>query len=365
MIKGVHFVRKKRRGKPDRWYVYAWRGGPLIHSADGVQKPPLGKAEIAALAAAQAEARQPNGATLAGAIQSWRISPDWARLAKSTKQTWGVALDGIEAKWGTVPLTVFEDPRMTAKIVDWRDSRSETPRAADIGVTVLKAFLKWCRLKGKLRINVAEGIPPLYSSGGRAEIVWTEGDIERFSASAIALNRSLVIDALKLAALTGFRRADLVSLTWAEVGDSAIIRMAQKKSRGRRRRAVIPILPALEELLQELRERKRQPGVQTVIVNSQGRPWTGGSLTQAFNQVRDHAGIVHPGDPRLETQDRAKHLHDVRGTFVTHLCRRGLSDQEVADLVAWSPQNVAHIRRTYVDEAATVVALSRRLRQAL
>ncbi len=39
--------------------------------------------------------------------------------------------------------------------------------------------------------------------------------------------------------------------------------------------------------------------------------------------VRDHAGIVAPGDSSLDIVDRAKHLHDVRGTFVTMLCRCG------------------------------------------
>jgi hypothetical protein len=63
--------------------------------------------------------------------------------------------------------------------------------------------------------------------------------------------------------------------------------------------------------------------------------------------------------------DRPKHLHDLRGTFVTALCRAGLTDDEIANIVAWSPQNVAEIRRTYVDDAAVVVALSRRINASL
>jgi hypothetical protein len=50
---------------------------------------------------------------------------------------------------------------------------------------------------------------------------------------------------------------------------------------------------------------------------------------------------------------------------VTALCRAGLTDDEIANIVAWSPQNVAEIRRTYVDDAAVVVALSRRINASL
>ncbi|MEA3061183.1 MAG: hypothetical protein QOJ94_964, partial [Sphingomonadales bacterium] len=100
-------------------------------------------------------------------------------------------------------------------------------------------------------------------------------------------------------------------------------------------------------------------------------PWTPGSLTQAFNQVRDAAngrrGIVHPGNEESGEPPRAKHLHDCRGTFVTKLCRLDppLTNDEIARIAAWSPSNVERIRRTYVDDAAIVVALSERISRSL
>ena len=63
--------------------------------------------------------------------------------------------------------------------------------------------------------------------------------------------------------------------------------------------------------------------------------------------------------------DRAKHLHDTRGTFITRLCRTDLTDVEIANIVAWSPENVARVRRIYVDDAAVVVALSERINRAM
>ncbi|MGJ3628142.1 hypothetical protein AB5I41_16420 [Sphingomonas sp. MMS24-JH45] len=40
---------------------------------------------------------------------------------------------------------------MIAKIVDWRDERRKTPRAADNGVTVLRALLKYGVQRGDLK----------------------------------------------------------------------------------------------------------------------------------------------------------------------------------------------------------------------
>jgi hypothetical protein len=107
----------------------------------------------------------------------------------------------------------------------------------------------------------------------------------------------------------------------------------------------VPLLPETIELLARLRSRKREPGVNTLLVNSYGRPWGSPvSMGDRFHLVRDAAGIVEPGIRSLGIRDPPKNLHDLRGTFVTRLCKVQLSDDEIASIVAWSPQNVAEIR---------------------
>lgn len=368
MIKGVHFVRIKRSGKPVRWYVYAWRGGPLIIKTATEARPKLGRAELGAIKDALDHFQAPEPNNLLSLIRQWRSedpgrpsSPEWEALSKGTKKTWGSALDRIEAKWGQTPLDVWSDPRMTSRIVAWRDSRSATPRGADIGVTVLRALLEFGRLRGRVTINAALNIPTLYRNGQRAEIVWTDDDMLRFAAKAAELGREQLVDGLRLAALTGLRREDLVTLTWGQVGDFAIVKKALKRSAGKRRYMAMPRIPALDTLLGELRSRYRKADVETVLVNSFGQPWSADGFGGSFNRIRDEADIVHVDDD--SGKRIKKHLHDVRGTFCTRLLNdAGLSDVEAAGIMGWSTDRVATIRQVYVDQTSVVVALGERLK---
>jgi integrase len=340
VIKGVHFLRVERAGKPTRWYVYAWRGGPVVLKTTGPARPRLGRKELGLIKDALDGLQTIDETTLLSRIRQWRSenpdrrsSPEWEALAASTKKTWGAALDLVEARWGGTPLEVWNDPRMVAKVVTWRDSRAETPRAADIGITVLRALLEFGRLRGRVTFNAAANIPTLYRNGQRAEIAWTDDDMLRFAAKATELDRELIVDGLRLAALTGLRREDLVTRTWDQVGDVAILKKALKRSAGKRRYTRMPPIPALDELLAELRTRYRKPGVETVLVNSQGKPWSGDGFGGSFNRARDAADIVH-ADP--DSGERIKkHLHDVRGTFFTRLLvEGGLSGTEAAEIMA-------------------------------
>lgn len=361
MIEGVHFVRAVRKGKPVRWYVYAWRGGPKIMQAESPVKPKLTKEALEALGIAHKAANSPPPDTLLSLIREWRPnSPEWKDLSDGTKRVWGYQLDLIEAKWGKTPLSIWSDPRMVKKVVEWRDTRANTPRPADMGVQVLFNLLAFGRLRGQVAVNVAANIPRLYKGGDRADIIWTQDEIDRFCVAAIQLDRPQLIDGIYLAALTGLRRQDLVTLTYDHVGEFAVVKRALKRSARKRRFARMPLIPELDAFLEELKGRYRKPGVDTLLVNSFGEPWTGDGFGGSFNRVRDLAGITH-WDDETETAKR-KHLHDVRGTFVTKLCTEtDLTDKEIADVMAWSPERIGTIRRVYVDDSSVVVALGERI----
>lgn len=360
-VEGVHIVTARRDGKPVRYYIYAWRGGPLIRSAVGGEKPSLTRDDVSAIARALEQAKPAPKDTIEGLIRQYRPnSPEWKRLQPSTRRTWGFALDQIEARWGPVPLRLWNDARMLQQVIKWRNEMQDRPRAADIHVGVLQRLLEYGRLNSKVIVNIASGIPTLYSAAQRAEIIWTEADFVAFDKYASQSLR----DVASLAAMTGLRRADLIGLTWDEIGSHAIRRLAAKVVKGKRKWVVMPIIPALHDLLNDLRTRARKEKVNTVLVTSHGTPWTGNGLSGGFGSAVREADIHHIDHDGAK---RWKHLHDIRGTFATRLMTApglDLDDKQVAAIMGWAPEKVSEIRKHYVDDEAIVVALGERLAQA-
>ena len=371
MIKHVHFVRRRLASGLVRWHIYAWRGGPKISTHDGRKRPTLSAAEVGEVADAIRKQQEPDKTTLRYLIRAWRSenpdrpsSPEWEKLSANTKKTWGSQLNRIEEKWGDVPLALFNDPRTTQKIVAWRDGRRATPRGADLGIDTLKALLKYGIQLGHLDKNIAAGIGRIYGGGHREDIIWTDEDLIKFEEAARALDLLPAWDALRLAAMTALRREDLITLNDSQVGAFAIIKKARKSSRRKRRFATMPRIPELDSLLRELATRPRAEGITTILVTAEGHPWGPDALSKAIARVRDHAGIVHIDEE--SGKRREKHLHDARGTFATKLMTQtDLNDAEIADIMGWSPEQVSHIRRVYVDQTARIVAVGKRISGAL
>lgn len=327
---GLHVVSKPRKDGP-RYYVYAWRGGPCIHTQDGA-KPVIGP-DI--LDKAMQERMKRGGVgerTIDTIINQYRASPDFTNLAASTQRDYRLWLDRMSARFGKAPIGAFADIRMREQVILWRDTWASQPRTADKASVMVSTVLSWCVERGILPTNIASGIRQLHDVN-KADQVWEERHWTAMKDAPAHL-----IDALKLASLTGLRLGDLVRLDWSHVGDQAIILTTSK----RKGRAVIPILPELRALLDS---RKHREGV--ILRNSRGHGWTESGLGSVFQKAKP-AGF-------------GRTIHDLRGTYVTWLAVRGLTDDQIARIVGWTSKRVAEVRARYVDEAAVIVSLVERL----
>lgn len=352
MSGGPHIVTAKRPGKTARHYVYAWRGGPQIFTSSGGAKPKITGDIIDAIGQARAK-RAPNAdGTVKGLIARYRGSPEWEKLSKSTKPTWLTWLGRIEDEFGKARLAVFEDRRVRGDILGWRDKWQSQPRSADMAIQVLSRLLSWAVDRGQLSINNAKGISQLYESN-RSDIIWTADDFEAFRARASVE----VQEGVELAACTGLRRADLVTVPWDAVGEHAIVWQTSKS--GGRARIVVPLLPETKALLRRIKHRheaamaalplsKRKKMPTTILANSRWGSWTPMGFGSRFNDAKRESRV-------------GVNLHDLRGTFATRCMIAGLTDQEIADILGWSAKDIATIRVKYVDQARVVIALAERI----
>jgi hypothetical protein len=289
-VPGVHYVNSN---------------GPLVRATHGAAGLASRRSKAARSRSSAASSRKRSGRparkpptfgshTLGGLIRDWRRSPEWERLAKSTRATWDTGLTRIEAKWGKLPLELWNDPRMVSKVVGWRDSMADRPRAADIGVTVLARLLEWGRIRARVQVNVAAAFRRSTAGESRAEIIWTAEDMDAFCRSALMLDAPLLIDALFLAAWTGMRLADLAAVTFEECeGSEAIVRKAAKKSKRPPPARDRPDPAAMRRVDRGAAHRPRAEGRQDAAGEQHGRQWSTRGLGDRFASVRDHAGIIH------------------------------------------------------------------------
>lgn len=352
MAAGIHVVSKRLASGVKVHYVYAWRGGPKIHQSEGERKPKLSASIQDAAAEARRARPEPGALRLRHLTEKFLFSGEYSRLKKPTQAGYHSWIPRIDEKFGDIPLAVFNDPRMKIEIVDWRDQWSDQPRTADHAVRHLSRVLSFGVDKYMLQINCSARIPMLYEQD-RSFLVWTKEHIENFR----KISREYLQDVIDLEACTGLRRTDLVALTWDAVGEHTI-QWYTSKSNGKRL-VIIPILPETRKLFARIKARhasdmlRRPAGARvalppTILATLDWRPWSTEGLSTMFSRALIEADI-----------DR--HLHDLRGNFVTRLALAGISPNEIADIVGWSLNDVQEMLRRYVNRDRIAQAQAARI----
>jgi integrase len=350
-----HLHKVKAKG---RLYFYAWRGGPRIDV-----DPADGETFAAEYKALHAARKGGDKSKISGLIVDWKASDAWARdagqggMAEATKANWKRWLDEVHAHFGTLSVAQFDRPQIRPLIKKWRNKWKATPRAADMAKQVLSALLTFAVEEGRLAANPCFGIPNLYKND-RSEIIWTDDDMARLVISGAPRE---IVYALELAALTGLRQADLLGLTWGHVGDLAIEKRTGKS--GNKRTALVPLYGELRELLEEIRaysaeragvfkaEKRKLPGAVHILTNTEGLPWKTG-FSSSWNKAM------------IRMEEETLHFHDARGTFATRAYLAGFTIREIAELLAWSEDQVERIINRYVRRNALLEDRIRRMDEA-
>lgn len=328
-IAGLHKVRKRLADGSSRFYYYAWRGGPAIPGEPG--SPEF----LRALADLRERGATPN--TLEWLIEKYRSSPAWtANISPGSRKSYLGELERIRAKWGKMPLSALPSKGFRRSIIAWRDSRASTPAAADKGVTVLSLILGWAVSQSLIDRNYADGIPKL-AKANRSELIWTPEEIDRLCAAG----NEAFAHAVRLAALTGMRRGDLIKLQWSQIGTHAI----QRDTRKTHKAIIAPILPETRAVLDQIKRIDAH-----VLLTSHGKPWGETGLTQAMTRAKAKAGIT-----------RKLTFHDLRGTAATRFAIAGLTNREIAQILGWSEKQIESLLARYVSGEAIAKAMLDRL----
>jgi integrase len=344
MLPGVHKVRVKlASGHAEYWY--AWRGGPRIlacqaNSVEELQRQVEAKAAAAAAQYTALVKPKSSDQYLSGLITKYLAHPAYTGLGDRTRADLSKHLGFVRTSIGDLPTEALKSDSARKVLVDWRDGFANKARTADFRMDALARVLAWAKAKGDIPVNPLEKWPRLYSAD-RAAIIWTKPLLVHLLKGAPVEFRQAVL----LAAFTGLRLADLVRLTWAQVGNDAIT-VATGKSNGMTV-AIIPITPKARAILKQIGRKD----VGAVLTHSRGEPWTGWGLQTAMQRRKTDLGI------------KGVRLHDLRGTAATHFIRAGLPLSDVASIMGWTTKQVEQIARRYVTGEALAAGMLERLRK--
>ncbi|MFP1634129.1 tyrosine-type recombinase/integrase [Zhengella sp. ZM62] len=327
---GVHTVRKRLSDGRIAEYHYAWRGGPRLHEKPGTKAFAI---EYARLTRHMEDKARPD--TLGALVTAYLQSPEFRKLATSTRRDYERAVDLIRASFETFPVSAIEARGARTLFRDWRDSMADTPRAADLYMAVLARIFSWSLDREEIGRNPLERIGKL-SKGTRRDSVWT---VEQINA-VLTRARPEIANVARVALLTMQRQGDVLSMpAMAWDGERALIRQGKTGARLR-----VWIADELKPIFEEA----RATGRQRVLVNSRGENWTSSGFRASWRKEMQKVGVS------------GVTFHDLRGSGITYAYALGIPIDRIAEISGHSEsQCETIIRRHYLAGADVVDAIRR------
>lgn len=241
-------------------------------------------------------------------------------------------------------------------------------RSIQIMRTVLRAALDDAVDLGELRRSPASrvGMPRYVAGRSRqsAPVAWTEDELRAFLGS-MADHRWF--GPIRLSALYGLRRSELLGLPWTAVDfDAGTVRISQalievhgrpewSEGKNERSRRTIPVDVSM---VAALRAHRRLQNVERlaagvswedhglVVATQNGRPVSPGNYDQTLDRLVSAAGV-----PRLTS-------HGLRHTAATHMVRHAADIGEIraaADILGHSPDMLMRIYAHALPESVKTV----------
>ena len=327
--KGV-YVHRKWLKSGSRATYYTLRGFGTLRPLAGDEDQDFRPNSPAFMRAYLHSVEAPRKARTAGTFQSisdaWEKSAAFTRLAPRTKLDYLAAKDKIDAKWGSYPLDVIEDPKIRPRFLDWRDQMGKnSARQADAVFGVLRIILEWGRDRGLIGLNHATRPKKLYKAD-RSDNLWLPKDLDAFRAVASPQMRL----ALELALWTGQRQGDLLRLGWSSF-DGERLSFRQGK---RRRKVDMPVAAPLRAALEATKRTAL-----TILTAPNGKPWRAHPKPTHFQHEWRKATLAAGLD--------GLHFHDLRGTTCTLLAEAGATPSEIAAMLGWTVATVNQMLDTY------------------
>ncbi len=273
------------------------------------------------------------------------LSDDWQKSVKFTKRGANTQRDYLSkaslflAEFGDAPVAAIEKAHLYRW---WQELHGERGHAMANGVlAVARVMLSHATRIGWRADNPAMKLG-LETVAPRV-VVWTPAEIAAFVGAADRLGQHAIADAVIIALHTGQRQGDVLALEHAATTNGRVM-FRQGKTGAR---VSVPLTPALEQRLDEIRARRAAGAVvelhaRQVVLDDQGRDYTGSRYNKAFVQVRDAAAA------EAGPQIAGRLFLDLRDTAVTRLALAGCTIAEIRAITGHTLQTIHSVLQHYL-----------------
>jgi integrase len=273
--------------------------------------------------------------TFASVIRAYSTSPNFNKLADSTKAVYRVYLTRAEEILGDIPVGVIR-PFLIQQCLD---ALANKP-GAQMGMrVVLKAIERFAMPRDLLPNQITTGTQVVGSDGGHQP--WTEEQVqcaERFAAPHIA-------KIITLASNTGQRGSDLCRMRWSDIEN----KHGRPGIRVKQRKTGLQIwIPFTAQLMHAIATWQRGPT--HILLQRSGLPYGNRlSLSKAWERERNRNLNLTPCTGMV--------MHGLRATAVIRLRRAGATTLQIVDMVGMSAEMVERYSRFADQEASALAAV--------
>lgn len=223
--------------------------------------------------------RQPkiSSITVPEVIDLFQKSPDWRRLADSSRYNYDIYLRRLATLMPSAPIAEV----IRADIRRLIDRMADTPGAANLFLGTCSSLFKWAVDREYLQTSPTKGIKPLPMG---EHDPWPDELLEAALASDNPEIRLLV----HLLYYTAQRVGDVVAMRWSDIRDGRIEIVQQKTGKD----ISIPIHKVLAAAL----ERHPKRAITIAVNPNTGRPYTQAvvlEMLKAFAAERGHKVVTH------------------------------------------------------------------------
>ncbi len=271
--------------------------------------------------------------TIAAMIDAYLASPEFLKLADSTKRSYQLYLTHGRAAFGKSK----PDEIRPAHVIKLRDEFQDTPVAANTIVAALSAVYKWGRPRDFATVNPCEKLPKFKTGEHKA---WPAEMV------TLALQARWEIKRFVLLTLaTAQREEDVCRMSLHDIVDGEV-RVVQQKTR---KELWIPLPDEINSVVEDC----RKSGTMYLIPRGNGHPFNGNQFRamwgremkkEKFKPIRE-AGLVPHG--------LCKNAHNA-------LFESGANAKEVEAVTGRSPTMVAHYSKAANQRLLARKAVGRR-----